>query len=153
MQLIIFIVESSTFYRGVTIIFPLKLCRIEKEFYFSWTSARVVPVVCTSSQNRNSSFNVSWINISHENKQMGTLSTFCRLIHLKKPLELLEMLSSDLPPGLSHLLAYLKCASEWYRWKRYLSHVCLTSFSRKLFYCFQQTGFHKRFSNRVRYVA
>ena len=63
------------------------------------------------------------------------------------------MLSSDLPPGLSHLLAHLKCASEWYRWKRYSSHVYLTSFSWKLFYCFQQTGFHKRFSNRVRFVA
>jgi len=33
--------------------------------------------------------------------------------------------------------------------KRYSSHFCLTSFSKKWLYCFQQSGFHKRFSNRV----
>ena len=37
--------------------------------------------------------------------------------------------------------------------KRYSSHFFLTSFSKKQFYCLQQTGFHKRFSNRVSFFT
>ena len=37
--------------------------------------------------------------------------------------------------------------------KRYSPHFCLTSFSKTYFYCFQQTGFHKGFSNRVSFFA
>jgi len=58
-----------------------------------------------------------------------------------------------LSPGLSHLPAHLKCASEWYRWMRYSSYVCLTSFSKMLFYCFQQTRLRKHFSNRLSFFA
>ena len=63
MSLVIFIVDFSTFCRGVTIIFSLQPCRIEKDFYFSRTSALVV--VCSSSQNRSSSLmSPEWIYLT-----------------------------------------------------------------------------------------
>jgi len=92
-------VESSTFYRGVTIIFSLQLCRIKNDFYISRTSALVV---CSPVKNRSSSFNVSWMNISHENKQLSIWSNISWLIRLKKALEL-EMLLFHLLPSLSHV--------------------------------------------------
>ena len=58
-----FIVDPSTFYRGVTIVFPLQPCRIEKDFYFSRTSALVV--IFSSSQNRSASLmSPEWIYLT-----------------------------------------------------------------------------------------
>jgi len=75
------------------------------------------------------------------------------LTHPREKTFELEMLLFHLSPGLSHLPVYLKWASEQYRWKRYSSHACLTTFSKRLFYCFQQTEFHKRFFHTCEFLC
>ena len=103
MQWIIFIVESSTFYRGVTIIFPLQLCRIKKIF----TSHEHLHLLSFAVQHKSGtpfSMSPEWIyltktsNWAHEVTSVDS-STW------KKALES-EMLSFHSSPGLSNLSTF-----------------------------------------------
>ena len=130
--------DSSTFYRGVTIIFPLQLCRIEKYFYFSRTSGLVV--VCSSSQNRNSTLmSPEWIylmktsNWAHEVTSVDS-----------------SMWKKHWSWRWFYFIYHLAFHIFRHMWNSPLNNIAvrdvrLTTFSKKLFYCFQQTGFHKRF--------
>jgi len=124
----------------------------QKRFYCSRTSAFVV---CSSSQNRNSSFNVSWLNVCHENKQLSAWSNICWLIPSKR-----KQWSCRCFHFIYHLVFHI-FRHIWnaplisIAGKRYSSHVCLTSFSKKLLYCFQQKGVSQAFfqSCEVIYLA
>ena len=146
MQLIIFIVESSTFYRGVTIIrvFPLH-CRMKRFLPF--------PNICTCSLQflTKQELNVSQLNTSHENKQLSTWSNICWLIHKKH--------WSWRCFHFSYYLVFHIFRQIWsaplinITEKRFSSHVGLTSFSKKKFLCFQQIGFTSVFTNGVSFFA
>jgi len=107
----------------------------QNRLYFSRTSALVF---CSSSQNRISSLNVSWMNISHENKRLSTWSNIGRLTHRKhwswRCFHFIYHLVFHIFRHISNA-PLISIAG-----KSYSSHVCLASFSKKLFYCFQQTG-------------
>jgi len=135
-------VESSTFYRGVTIIriFPLPLCRF-KIFL-------LLPNICTCSLQflTKHDLNVSRMNTRHENKQLSTWSNICWLIH-KKHWSWRCFHFCYYP--VFHIFRQIWSApliniAE----NRYSSHVGLTSFSKEV-HCFQETGFTSVFFSMV----
>ena len=119
-----------------------------KTFYFARTSALVV--VRSSSQNRSSSLmSPEWIyltktsNWAHEVKSVDSFTwkknSSRRCFYF-----------------IYHLVFHIFRNSEMCLWTVSQEEIFLSClphyFCKKLFYCIQQTGFHKRFSNRASFL-
>jgi len=117
----------------------------KKVFIFSRASALVV---CCSSQNRSSSLmSPEWIDLTKTSNWAH---------------EVTSVDSSTWKQNIADAMVSFIIWSYIFRYtgnaplnlvagKRYSSHFCLTTLSKKQSYYSQQIGFHKRFSNRLRF--
>ena len=115
----------------------------QKRFYFSRTFALVV--VCSSLQNRSFSL------MSPERIYFTKTSNWAHEVTFTAS----STWKENIRNAFIHHLVFHIFRHIWNTLlnrivrKRYSSHCCLTSVSKKWLCCFQQSGFHKLFSNRV----
>jgi len=108
-----------------TNIFPLQLCRIK--------IGLLLQKICTCSlqflTKQKLRCNVSWMNISHENKQLSTWSNICWINHLKRKHWRCFYIIYHLV--FHHLQHIWNAPLNSIPGKRYSSHFCVISFSKK----------------------